>query len=419
MTESGSAPTASSSVPARVAGDLWAVFTFGDPNARYQQFLARGRAPIKAFLEALILHPYVLVPTEDYLSLTILVGTLGQRAVIEILEAGRLRFGRLRGSIGYVGNGGGLRIFEISGPETPTSDLVSLSQTGFSDFDAHAAPPEEAIRWALGGLQAGPIDPILARLAQRATVELLGTEISDALRRETYSDFLNAAWPGAQLTAPSMNPDRLPGVEPGGIRIYGGPDAKIAGDSVDAVLALAAANIELRMAQVADSSDLSTSAPLGHLLKQKARRNLAADVSGAFVQLREIADVPDIGELVLGGHADVTHLLRLAESRDGEQFRPWFHANCRTDAVTTGREYARLLKAIPAVQSVPVRVLRFLITTVFGKIPILGDAVGALDSFVIDRILRGSSPKYFIENLSTLVPGNARESQSTPPSTPR
>jgi len=61
----------------------------------------------------------------------------GARAVIDSLEAGDLRFVRLKGGISYVGNGGGLQTFT----------MLEENQRPTACF----ATDEDAIAWALGG----------------------------------------------------------------------------------------------------------------------------------------------------------------------------------------------------------------------------------------------------------------------------
>lgn len=383
--------------PKRFAADLWSVFNFADPNERYQKFLQRGRPALKQLLESLILHPETFVPTEDYMSLTVLVGTLGERAVLEMLESGRLKFVRLRGSLAYVGNGGGLQFYQIGSP---------------SDSAPHSAPADEAVAWALGGLNVPVKDPELARRVVDATQELEGSTIAEAIRHETYTDILKSPYLRNQFAVRNVDMTRLAGIEPNQVRIYGGPDTPHVGDEIDTVLMLGMANVELRLAELVGASDIATASPVGHLLKAKVERSSRSDAADAFGELREIAGIPDVGEAVLTGQVEVSKLLELATSKSGLEFQEWFHRHCRTDTLATGREYAALLKEIPKVQSAPLKVLRFLITTGIGLIPgaggIAGTAAGAFDSFVLERIARGSSPKYFIEHLEQLAKADMR-----------
>jgi hypothetical protein len=140
------------------------------------------------------------------------------------------------------------------------------------------------------------------------------------------------------------------------------------------------------------------------MLKAKAARLVRpSDVSQHFSELREIASVPDLGEAVLRNAVSVEQLIRLSETRNAVQFRSWFHAHCRDNPIETAKQYVELLRDSPAVQNIPAKVIRLVVTTLLGLIPgvgqVLGTAASAIDSFFVDRVLRGSSPKYFIEDL--------------------
>lgn len=120
------------------AGDMWPVFNFGNPNDRYQKFLMRGRLPFKHFLEGILLYDKVTVPTQDFLTLTVLVGVLGEDAVVNLIDSGILDFIRVRGGLAYIGNGGGIKPYKIT------------RQSG--DQLAFCMPLEKAIAWALSAL---------------------------------------------------------------------------------------------------------------------------------------------------------------------------------------------------------------------------------------------------------------------------
>src|SRR5205823_13478116 len=52
--------------------------------------------------------------------------------------------------------------------------------------------------------------------------------------------------------------------------------------------------------------------------------------------------------------------------------------SCRNNPIATGKEYAALLRDVPRIQSMPVKVLRFISTTALGAIPGVGPIVGAV-----------------------------------------
>jgi hypothetical protein len=384
----------SSQRPKVLAADMTAVFNFGDPNERYQKFLQRGRPALRRLFESTLLHDMIVIPTQDFMSATVLVGVLGERTVLELLERGGLRFLRVQGALAYVGNGGGIQSYEMT--------------SAGGEQGAFCASAEAALAWALRGLTEQPSDAEgLKRRVLEASTEVKVASLVGDIRHETYMDVLNSPYLQELFALRSRNMERLVGIAPNQVRIYGGPDADWHGDEIDIVMSLAAANLELRLADAAGCADASTASPVGHLLKAKAERSLGGrDAAEAFAVLREVADVPDIGEGVLAKEVPIDQVLRLRTSRAGEQFREWFHRNARGDAVTVCREFAKLLGEVPAVQRLPARVLRFIVTTGLGAIPIVGPVVGAVagavDSFFLERWLKGGSPKFFIENLRQL-----------------
>ena len=55
--------------------------------------------------------------------------------------------------------------------------------------------------------------------------------------------------------------------------------------------------------------------------------------------------------------------------------------------------------------SLPLRTIRFAITSVAGINPVIGLAVGAIDNFFVDKWLSGYSPKLLLDELSKLFKG--------------
>ena len=370
------------------AGNMWPVYNFDDANVRYRKFCARARPAFKTMLEGVLLHEEIVIPTDDFLSLTGLVGVLGESAILALIEAGCLRFLRAKGALAYIGNGAGLRYFEIASSEGTEHSFC--------------APLDAAIDWALRGLDKPPNSPKLRDAVIQVTRELSLGEIEQEVRHETYMDVLKSPHLRQFFALRNHDLDQLAGIGPKNVQIHGGPDSNWQGDEIGVVLALAATNLELRMLQLAECSDASTASPVGHLLRAKAERCCGEHASSGFAVLREIANLPDIGESILQGSTAVDRLIRLRQSRNVEQFRCWFHENCRSDPLGTAREYAKLLEEVPPVRSLPARVLRFIITATLGLLPggtLIGTAAGAIDSFLLDGWFSGHSPKLFIDDL--------------------
>ena len=334
-------------------------------------------------IESIIIHGRITVPTEDFLTLTALVDVLGQSAIIELLEAGVLDFVRVTGALAYVGGGGGIVHinFPYSGKEP----------------SAIGAELPVAVDWALSMLNV-KTNPTLPRLVIARTKQVDLLALSKGIAERSYEDFGRFAYESV------LDPKNLPGLSARHVRVFGGQASHHVGDPVTRLLSIATANLELDLMAQTGSADADTSTPVGHALRARA---MELGLSGEkFSVLKEVADVPDIGEAILEGRVDITTLIKLHQSAAGSAFREWFHEHCSSDPVVTSKAYVELLREVPALQSTPAKVLRFIITNVLGFIPVVGPIIGVaaagVDSFVVDKIAEYRGPKFFIENLQQI-----------------
>jgi hypothetical protein len=382
------------------AGDMWSVMTAGDQNQRFQSFLRAGRPRLKRFIESLLLQDFVVVPTEDFMSMAILLNFFQEKELLPLLESGTLRILRVKGALAYLGNGAGLTNFQAGWPEGPLA--------GF------CAPLDEAVTKLLHGLRAHnqPISTFFINTTINTCQEIALSVIGEEVIHETYADVLNS--PSLRQAYSLRNQDlkHLVGIKPNQMRIHANPDMPDdRHDEISVLLKLAHTNLELRAAVEAGCNDASTSSPIGGLLKAK-RERVANQSEKPFAILSEIAGVPDVGEAVLSGKATLGDLIKLRDSINGQDFRSWFHENCTDDPIRVAREYADLLKEVPKVDSTMGRIIRFGLTSAtgfFGPVgAALGLGIGAVDSFFVSDLLRGRSPKFFIEDLSDLAFGKDR-----------
>lgn len=373
-----------------LAADFWLVYNFDDANNRYQKFLSRGRSSFKRLIESLLLYDNIVLPTQDFLTLSVLVGVLGENEVIELLESKSISFLRVKGSLAYLGNGGGVQSYLIGGPNQP--------------FEPFCAPIDEAISWALNGLAQKPKSRKLPQLVLKATTELELSKVAKDVKHETYQDILSSSELRNYFAIRNTDLDRLTGISPKQVRIFGGRDSNWQGDEIDIVMAITNTNLELRMMEFAKSDDAITDNPIRILLEAKAQRTLQRSSEIAFTEFKEISGLPDIGEAVLQKQTSLYKILEIARSRDADKFREWFHVNCRKDTITTAKEYTNLFKKVPLIQKLPSRIIRFITTNIAGFInPGVGIGTALVDSFFIDRLLRGNSPKFFIEELDRIT----------------
>lgn len=370
-----------------LAGDLWPGFQF-DLSATYRRFFGNARMAFKRLLEGIILHGHVTVPTESYLSFTALIDVLGEGAVLDLLDAGILRFVRINRALAYTGNGAGLKFFEIADPNGRTQPYFG--------------PIGEAIDWAVSGLNRPISNPAIKVVAARATQEINVDDHLNAIKHETYTDILEDPYLHGLFALRNSNMDRLSGIAPNQVKTYEGVNPNTPNDEIELVLSLARTNLEMLLAAESGCADCSTIMAVGHLIKSKMRRH---DVQNSgveeFAVLREIADIPDLGEAVLNKELGVRDIINLRDSRHYRGFREWFHQNCRTDPITTAREYSQMVQRLSAVQSFPGRVLRFIVTSALGVVgsPAVAASASVIDSFFLEKWFRGASPKFFIKDL--------------------
>lgn len=374
-----------------LASDLWLVYNFDDPSNRYQKFLSRGRDPFKRLIENVLLYDNIVIPTQDFLTLSVLIGVLGEDEVIELLNSKSISFLRVKGALAYLGNGGGVQSYLIGGgPNQPLNPFC--------------APMDEAISWAINGLSNKPKNKKLPQFVAEATTEFAISEVAQSVKHETYEDILKNSMLTSHFAIRNRELDRLVGIEPNQVRIFGGKDSALKGDEIDIVMALTNINLELRMMEITQCDDAITDNHIRFLLEAKAARTLRKSSNQSFTELKEIAGLPDIGEAVLQKKISIGKTLEIAKSDNGQKFREWFHENCRNDTLSTAKEYSSLLKTVPMVQKLPTRIIRFVFTNLVGFVnPAAGLGLGVADSFFMDKLFRGSSPKFFMEDLEKIT----------------
>ena len=159
-------------------------------------------------------------------------------------------------------------------------------------------------------------------------------------------------------------------------------------------------NIELYLSETLGCASASTGSPIGDSISLKLprldREHPARSELWSFL---EFAGVPDPSKLLMADMNRMAGLLKCTHSADAKEFRKWFHSNANLSEKEIVQAYIDLLHQVPWIQRAPARALRFAITTAAGVLPVLGSAASVVDTFVVEKILSGRSPKFFIENL--------------------
>ena len=366
-----------------LAGNLSAIFNLdGKHLGRYLQ----KKEIISSIYEDLILHDQIFIPTQDYLTACGLILVLGERNFISLLEDKRIHFLRLSGAFGYgkgTGVGGTLLTFVDPNSKRPQDSSI-----------------EESIKVGLSVIstQITEKDKIIDLLIKESTPLEMST-VLDAVKSDTFRDLRATSLWKDNYNFPNKDLLALPGMEDMQVRVIRpGTNPKI--NPVDALLSLALFNIELYLSLKFDCNSSSTGSPLGDLIDIKLDRLVEQSVrSKNMWSLLEINNIPDLGKLDLKEEGNFKDLLKIIRSQNANEFRKWFHERKILDEREIFKEYVGLLSEVPAIQTLPSKAIRFCVGNGLGFVPVVGLAFSFIDTFLLEKFLKGKSPRYFIEDL--------------------
>lgn len=169
-------------------------------------------------------------------------------------------------------------------------------------------------------------------------------------------------------------------------------------NDIGRLMRVARTQLEIAGKEQAECTDISTLSPIGRLI--------ASNDTTAMAALFQITDAPDIGKATIEGALSIKNIIALKESRHWQEFVTWFHEECAADPAKVGREYVKLLRKAGPLDSPFFKIIRFLIPTALGFVPVIGGAasaaLGLADSFGVPKV-KEASPKYFIEELEQLA----------------
>ncbi len=365
-----------------------------NPDGRHlQRYLHRNSIITKSFCEDLILHDQILVPCPDYLTACGLILIIGEKGFIELIERDKLKFIRTRGGLGFISGEGPSEVIDFSDPDK-TRPMDS--------------PIEQSVNAALKVIEVKLKEKKkLFRSIVQNSYSIERATIIKAVKQESIRDLkYTKTW---KSKYESNNPDciLLPPTEEIQIRVIG-PGFNPKREISDALLALTQYNSDLYLAEKFECQDISPLYPVGDLLEIKNNRLIeATGHSEKFWTLLEVNGVPDLSQFVLSHDSNMSNLLKVATNKNSMDFRDWFHKNQELNEKEILREYIGILHDVPSVQKLPSKSLRFVITSVLGFVPGLGQAANFFDSFIVDKLFKGKSPKFFIDDL-TKVSGSLK-----------
>jgi hypothetical protein len=357
------------------------------------RYLERRPAITKSLCEDLILHDQILIPVPDYLTAAALLVLLGENGFIELLEQDRLKFIRTRGIFGF-----------FTGKGESELGIVHARR----DQHPTTSPIEQSVHQALTVIGGRIKDKDkLHEMICRNSSPIEWTEILEAVKLESMRDLR-----GTELWKPEFESS-----QPGSIILPKSADIKMTTmgpnfnpreNLIDSVLGLALYNSDIYLAKKFDCQDISPFFSIEDLLSIKSNRlSASTDFSGKFWKLLYINGIPDFSSIDLAESSFLKDLLRVSTNKNSQDFRNWFHGHLDLREEDILREYVNLLKDVPWIQKSGGKVLRIVITTIAGLLPdagiVTGPAASLFDSFLVERLLKGRGPKFFIDDLTRLT----------------
>jgi hypothetical protein len=368
-----------------LAGDLSA--TWNIDGKHFDRYLERRGLVAQSLCDQLLLHDQILIPTQDYATLTGLVRIFGERNVLTLLAEERLAFVRLQGFFGYVrGEGPDGRLV---GMIDPTRKL------------SNSAPIQQSIETALSLIPGRITESQRLRNSTFAcTTELeLGTVV-DAVHRDAYADLSQSSLWKAEYQFPNPDLLALPGMEKMQVQVIG-PGTDVSKNVVDQCLALGLMNVELYLANRFDCVSSATGSPIDDCISLKLPRLISNQPrSRELWNFLDFSNIPNIAEPLLADRDEMTKFIKMTRSRDAQEFRRWFHANGSLTEKELIKAYIGLLHETPQIQGAGGRSLRMAASVGLSALGLglVSDAVtSAIDNFVLDKFVRKAGTKFFLE----------------------
>lgn len=372
------------------------------------QAVALDRSRLAGLVNNLLLYETVIIPTTDFSILGLLLSWIGRDAFEEMLKCGALRFVRRPHQIGYVGAGHGLLAFGLKG--SPEEPFNWQQESLFGTMD-------RSIELQLSNAPLCKNIANVTRLSPEVLARSESLEFEDgAFEREvvteTYKDIVgDQSFQNFILTHEKKKPRsieirRLGGMQANEMRFRGIRPIK---DGVDLVLKVAEVNYELSMGARSGQIDLTTSSLSRILLPLKLKRmRVSTDLFRSITQLTDLQGIPDVGEGVASGFVPLKEVWAVRQSRSAQAFREWFRHTSAQSARDVERAFVESLKNPPWVASLKAKAVRFGVTTLAGiASPLGGVLASGTDSFLLERLIGGYTPRMFFDDLKSL-PGLIR-----------
>ena len=355
------------------------------------------------FAAQLLLYDRIVIPTKDFGIVPILISWMGLSTFLDALESHAIGFVRPKDMLGYAGAGNGISGYTIL--DTAKKPFKWYEAAVFGPMEAS---PELQLKYQCPFISRNEREKISGIILKQSKLldwdndlfmkHIVNESYTDIMRNPILKQFVMVHEPSKSKSA-KLN--ELCGVKPNQFRV---PRQDNIQNGVDLVLRVAEINLEIMMAHLYGKADIGTSTGAEVLIKGKlARSGASTQLIEKFINLLELENIPDIRPAVESGDMSLSEIWKLRMRKEATQFRQWLREANPADARELEKAYIATLGESTVCSSLPVKILRFIITATAGALqPLIGATVGVVDSFFIEKWLSGYSPRLFLDQLRSL-----------------
>lgn len=346
--------------------------------------LALGRHA-RAFADLLLLHDTIVLPARDMVAPAFLASSLGVSNIVELLKQRRLQIVRTPGRFVF---------------QTGHSDGGLLTIYDPNRRVATDAPVDQSLSYAAEALGiVGSDRSMLINAVLETVVELEMGEDIDAVRKSAIEGFRRSTvWRESFSTA---NPEllRLPRFSPMTGTLYR-PSLNPPSDPMTTLLNIAQANIDLHISTKFSCDSVSSSTLIGDKVALSLGvPNSTEHQRANLYRILEVSRVRDLGAFVLNKPNNMRQLIDVTSSPQAAAFRGWFHESAVAEPDEMLSRYMDVFLKESWLETLPIKVARFVFFQLLGMIPGVGAVTGAFDALILDRIASKDSPKFFVQSL--------------------
>ncbi|WP_288731431.1 SEC-C domain-containing protein [uncultured Phocaeicola sp.] len=164
-------------------------------------------------------------------------------------------------------------------------------------------------------------------------------------------------------------------------------------------------NKSVILASMLNIDNIKMDAAINELMLRKTASAFSKDIhvgTDALIRIEQQKGFPDLGELFVKGIIGLNDILKLRNDFQGKIFRYWMQKSDYEEQLMQQEIMNSVQNILGAKCINPIRFIGTNLIGLFGFIP--GIVASAFDSFILDKILKGWHPNFFLDDkLKTMI----------------